>query len=253
MQPDDSAPLDADDVQRLQEVVGTILSYGRAVDYTTLPALSSIASEQANGTEATMRALVRLLDYVATHPDAVLRFRRSGMILTIHADGSYLSAPRARSRVASFFCLSEAQPEQLSPDDPPARLNGGILVISRILKAVMGSAFEVEVGATYVAGQAGCPLRDALTEMGHSQPPAPAQTDNSTAAGFANDDIRQRHSRAIDMRFYWVKDRVRQNQHRIHWKRGEKNYADYFSKHHNKSVHIDERPTYLHVDGKSSS
>jgi len=175
------------------------------------------------------------------------------MILTTHADGSCLSAPCARSRVASFFCLSEAQPEQLPPDDPPAKLNGGILVISRALKAVMGSAFEVEVGATCAAGQAGCPLRDALTEMGHSQPPTPVQTDNSTAAGFANDDIRQRHSRAIDMRFYWVKDRVRQNQYRIHWKRGEKNYADYFSKHHNTPVHIDERPTYLHVDGKPSS
>jgi len=126
-----------------------------------------------------MRGLVRLLNYVATHPDAVIRFRRSDMTLTTHADGPCLSAPRARSRAASSFCLSKAQPGQLSPDDPPAKPNGLILVITRVLKNVMASAFEVEVGGVCVAGQAGCPLRDALAEMGRPQPPTPVQTDNS--------------------------------------------------------------------------
>jgi len=55
------------------------------------------------------------------------------------------------------------------------------------------------------------------------------------------------------MRFYWIKDRIRQGQYCIHWKRGEKNFADYFSKHHSAQVHINERPRVLHVPGASPS
>ena len=37
----------------VQQVIGTCLFYARAVDCTILPAISSIASEQANATEGT--------------------------------------------------------------------------------------------------------------------------------------------------------------------------------------------------------
>jgi predicted transposase YdaD len=68
--------------------------------------------------------------------------------------------------------------------------------------------------------------------MGYPQPPTPVQTDNSTACGIANDNIKQQRSRAIDMRFYWVRDRVKQNQFHIYWGPGKLNLADYYSKHH---------------------
>ena len=74
----------------------------------------------------------------------------------------------------------------------------------------MASAAEAEVGALFVNGQDAIPLRNTLIELGHPQPPTPIQTDNSTAAGFANDTIKQKRSKAMDMRFYWIKDRVEQ-------------------------------------------
>ena len=43
------------------------------------------------------------------------------------------------------------------------------------------------------------------------------EVDNSTAKGFADRTIRQKHSKAIDMHFYWVQDRVRQRQFLIYW------------------------------------
>jgi len=67
---------------------------------------------------------------------------------------------------------------------------------------------------------------------GTSQPLTPIMTDNTTAAGIANDDIRQKRSKAINMRFYWIRDRVRQGQFIVYWKSGGNNRADYFSKHH---------------------
>ena len=68
---------------------------------------------------------------------------------------------------------------------------------------------------------------------------------NSRGSGIANDEVKQRRSKAMDMRFYWVRDRVRQGQFLIYWSRGENNLADYFSKHHPASHHRVMRPVYL--------
>ena len=56
----------------------------------------------------------------------------------------------------------------------------------------------------------------------------------------------------MDMRFYWVQDRVQQGQFRIHWQKGELNLADYFTKHHPPSHHIKMRPTYIYMDPSSN-
>ncbi len=40
-----------------------------------LIALSTIASEQTKGTERTLEKAYQVLDYLATHPNAVVRFR----------------------------------------------------------------------------------------------------------------------------------------------------------------------------------
>ncbi len=89
---DDKSPLLNDKQKRnVQQVIGSILYYGRAIDETTLPALGSIASEQAKATEMPELKCMQLLDYLATHPDATVRFRASVMVLNIHSDASYLS------------------------------------------------------------------------------------------------------------------------------------------------------------------
>jgi Reverse transcriptase (RNA-dependent DNA polymerase) len=67
---DTSTPLDKHGTKRLQEVIGTFLFYGRAVDNTMLTALGTLATSQTRGTEKTMDTLIQLLDYAATHPDA---------------------------------------------------------------------------------------------------------------------------------------------------------------------------------------
>jgi hypothetical protein len=69
--------------------------------------------------------------------------------------------------------------------------------------------------------------------------------DNSTAAGIATDTVKQKRSKAIDMRFYWIRDRVRQGQFLVYWSKGKGNLADYFSKHHPASHHTAVRSTYL--------
>ena len=88
-------------------------------------------------------------------------------------------------------------------------------------------------------------LRQTLIEMGHPQLPTLIQTDNACAAGIANDTVKQRRSKAMDMRFYWVRDRVAKGDFIIHWRCGSNNLADYFTKHHSPAHHHVMRSRYL--------
>ena len=63
--------------------------------------------------------------------------------------------------------------------------------------------------------------------------------------GIINDNVKQKMSKAMDMRFYWLRDRVRQKQFHVHWKPGTTNLADYVTKHHAPSHHQNERPEIL--------
>ena len=101
--PDTSKPLDEKGKKRVQQVVGIFLYYGRAVDSTILCALSEIASQQTAPTEKTMERVNTFLDYMATHPDAIIRYYPSDMILNVHSDTNYLTAPKARSRAGGIF------------------------------------------------------------------------------------------------------------------------------------------------------
>ena len=103
----DNTPfLDLKDAAVVREVVGTLLYYARAVDLTMLPALGTIASQQAQPTEYTMQAVVQLLNYAASNPDAVIRYYASDMQLYVKSDASYLSETHARSRVAGYHYAS---------------------------------------------------------------------------------------------------------------------------------------------------
>jgi hypothetical protein len=83
---DTSPPLDAADTKRVQEVLGTLLFYARAIDSTMLAAIGSIASQQAKGTKATMEAIIQLLNCCATHPVATIRYIASDMVLWVESN-----------------------------------------------------------------------------------------------------------------------------------------------------------------------
>jgi hypothetical protein len=72
--------------------------------------LNDISMEQTKATEKTQVAMNQLLDYLATHPDAAIRYHTSDMILQIHSDASYLSFSNARSRLGGLFFLGNKSP-----------------------------------------------------------------------------------------------------------------------------------------------
>ena len=126
------------------------------------------------------------------------------------------------------------------------RPNGAVQVLCHIMCEVLSNTEEAKLGALFLNGKEACPLRIALEEMGHRQPATPMATDNSTAGSIATDTVNQKRSKAIDIVFYWIRDRVRQGQYTIIWSKGKTNCADYFSKHHAASHHQAIRSTYLY-------
>jgi hypothetical protein len=68
-----------------------------------LVAIGSISSKQTKGTQHTLDKVTHLLNYCATHPEAVVRYHASDMALHIHSDASYLSASEARSCIGGYF------------------------------------------------------------------------------------------------------------------------------------------------------
>ena len=75
-------------------------------------------------------------------------------------------------------------------------------------------------------------IRIILEEMGHRQPPTPLQTNSLMADAVCNGNIQPKRTKAMDMRFHWLRDKECQKQFRIYWRQGKLNYADYWTKHH---------------------
>eukprot|EP00957_Ditylum_brightwellii_P161547 12299974-Ditylum_brightwellii.AAC.1 len=86
-----------------------------------LASINSIAAQQAAPTKQTAAAIVKLLNYAATHPNAVVRYHASGMVLQIHSDASYMSEPKARSHAGGHFFMSEEvnNPATAQEDEVP--------------------------------------------------------------------------------------------------------------------------------------
>ena len=89
-----------------------------------------------------MKKVKQLLDYAATHPDAILTYHANDMVLTFHSNALYLSETKSRSRAGGLFFMSNnmAFPTK----------NGAVLTMAKIIKAVMSSAAEAELGALFV-------------------------------------------------------------------------------------------------------
>jgi hypothetical protein len=83
-----SPPLSKESKKYVQEVVGTFLYYARCVNSTMLTALGSIATQQANPTKNIMIKVKQFLDYAPTHPDAIVTYQASDMVLAAHSNAS---------------------------------------------------------------------------------------------------------------------------------------------------------------------
>ena len=173
--------IDAASIKRVQSIVGALLYYARALDNRLVVALSTIGGQQAAATEKTNEAINQLLDYCATYPNDGIVYRSRNIILYAHSDAGFHNESRGRSRAGAHIFLAEVE--------PISKWNGPVLTIAQIMKFVMASASEAELGAMFITAQAMVLKRNDLEEMGWKQACSPIQTDNLAAAGVVNNTI----------------------------------------------------------------
>ena len=113
------------------------------------------------------------------------------------------------------------------------------------MRQVHSSATEAEAGATFYGCQDAVPLRYTLADLGHVQGETLIITDNECGEGIINNTVKQRRSKSLDMRFYWVKCRIAQEKFKLLWRSGLENIADYFTNLHAQVHHKKTRPIYV--------
>ena len=213
--------------------------YARTVDPTILTAVHELGSVQSCPTVNDMMKMERLLQYVSSHQHHGIRFHASCMQLQIQSDASYLSRPKARSVAGGIHYLGSTE-----------FINGPIYCTSKIIKCVVSSAAEAELGAAFMNGQKGAQFRNTLMELGYPQEPTALLVDNTVAEGLASDTINAKRSKSMDVRFFWLRDRVQKAQFYMKHLKGCWNISDFFTKSLPKDKFQQFTPyTIVEVDG----
>jgi hypothetical protein len=109
------------------------------------------------------------------------------MQLKIHSDASYLSEPKAKSRIGGYFYLGGNTDSRIKPLS-----NGPLLCHTTVLKPVVSSVAEAEFGELFVNAKEGTVTRTTLSEMGHNQDATDLTTGNTTADGIINNTVQQK-------------------------------------------------------------
>ena len=93
----------------------------------------------------------------------------------------------------------------------------------------------------YITARKMIPLRNTLIEMGWPKSKTPIQADNSTAVIFTKKTIVNKATKSADMKLWWLRDRVSQEQFRYYWSPGSENEGNFSTKHHPPIYHEEKR------------
>ena len=165
-----SPPLSNIGKLRIEQLIGAIRYYARAVDNKLLVVLSKLVQQQSSPTKDTNTDMLQLLDYLATYLDDGITYRASDMILAVHYDAAYLNIRKYRSCSGAHIILSE--------DVPIPLYNGPVLNIAQIIKNVMSSSSEAGLAGLFTISKEIVPPRQSLITMGWPQPKIPSNATN---------------------------------------------------------------------------
>jgi hypothetical protein len=141
------------------------------------------------------------------------------MQLQMQSDASYLSRPSAKSVLGGFHYLGTTK-----------LINGPFFCTSKLISCVVTSAAEAELGAAFQNAQKGAQFRNTLIELGYPQQPTTIFVDNTVAEGLATNTINAKRSKSMDVRFFWLRDRVQKLQFVMQHLKGRWNISDFFTK-----------------------
>ena len=120
---------------------------------------------------------------------------------------------------------------------PTPPINGDVHVYSTNINDVLASSTEAEIGALFLNTKQTIAIHTTLDDLSHPHYSTPIQTYNKCTVGIVNDTVKQKRSKAVYMRLYWIRYCVRQVHILVHWRPGSANIGEYFTKHFKSSHH----------------
>ena len=140
-----STPLHNKGNKLIQGIIEALLYYSIAVDNKLLVSLSAIVTQQAAATQRINKAINQLLNYSATYPTDGILYRSIDIVICDHSDAGFHNESKVRSIAGAHIFLSE--------NDPMPKWNSPVLTIAQIIKKIMSSASEAELGALFITAQ----------------------------------------------------------------------------------------------------
>jgi len=205
----------------LMEKVG-LMRYIASAAYPHLElAVGKIAANVSKPTMELMEQADHLLGYLQSHPDRVIRYYPSDMIMRAHSDASYGCEAEFRCRTGGFIYMG---------NDDKDFVNGPIEVLSLVQKNNVTCTAEAEYVAVFDVAQRLAYLRKLAESLGYPQGTIIIECDNECAVRLSNNNSHERKLRHVAMRYHWVKDQVRQGMIDVIWRKNVYNLADFATK-----------------------
>jgi hypothetical protein len=127
----------------------------------------------------------RILNHCTRNQNGTIQYSVSDMVLHINLHASYLSEPKARSRVGGHFFLSS------NTNSTNHIHNGSILAMSTVYNNALFSVIEAEVAGTFINAKEGVNVRSIIHSMGHPEPRTSLLTNNLTTFGIISGKMKQ--------------------------------------------------------------
>ena len=91
-------------------------------------------------------------------------------------------------------------------------INGAVITVAQIIKALMSSAAEAALGALFTNCREAISTHHALEAMERKQPPTPMQTNDTTTLGVVTNSLAIKHLKSMDIKLHWLQYRANQGQ-----------------------------------------
>jgi hypothetical protein len=192
-----STPVSPAEKTWIQQVVGSLLFYARALDLSFLTAVYQLSSHQSIPTQHDLSSAHHLLNYASSHPNPHKTIHSSSMALwaCTDTDASFLSRPKSGSGSVGLgdpppYLLNPPpeshrqswkdnqslvrasrllQSHSSYPTPPPVTHNAPLHASCQRIPVVAASVAEAEYAAAFDGGQVLVDLTLTLTNLGHPQ------------------------------------------------------------------------------------
>ena len=82
---------------------------------------------------------------------------------------------------------------------------------------MISSAVKSGLGVLFLSSINIVPKQNTLIDLDHQQPSTLVKIDNTTALGVVTNILKRKRTKVMDIRFYWVRDRMIQRQHSFYF------------------------------------